>query len=397
MDGFQGTELNKLVKELKNCTQLHYNGQLNIQDSQGKHWNLYYELGQIIWSTGGTHPYRRWLRNITHHCPELDIDNIQYSSESQLIDYWDYLLLENLYATQKINQQQTNNIIESTISEILFDLISHKNLSCLCFQRNQEMILKSPLISTHGNMFIEQMQKSWHNWEQAGLNGISPYLAPILRKPEQLQVRVDPLIYNQFERLINGRYTLWDLATRMKRNVLSITTSLFPFIKEEIMELIEVPDLPLPTNQVDKRDELTQANTVNPPVIACIDDSPLVCKILERIVTSRGMKFIAIQNPIQALAILMVNQPDLIFLDLMMPTVNGYEICNQLRRYSCFAKTPVVILTGSDGVFDRVRSKVFGATEFISKPIQTDTVVAMLYKYLNYQKKIENGYNLVVS
>lgn len=61
---------------------------------------------------------------------------------------------------------------------------------------------------------------------------------------------------------------------------------------------------------------------------------------------------------------------DLIFLDLIMPIANGYEICTQLRRAVIFENTPIIILTGSDKVVDWVRAKMVGATGYITKPIE---------------------------
>ena len=101
-----------------------------------------------------------------------------------------------------------------------------------------------------------------------------------------------------------------------------------------------------------------------------------------------------IQDPLQAIPDLIDSRPDLIFLDLMMPVVNGYEVCTQLRRTSQFANTPIVMLTGSNGVFDRVRSKVFGATEFITKPINRNQVVSIAQKYLQITNTIEDRHNL---
>lgn len=397
MNNYEVMELNQILQEFNKCTKCQYNGKLEIKNNQGKTWSFYYQLGQMVWATGGTHPYRRWLRNLSQNCPHLDMNYIHYYAESILIDYWDYLLLENLYATQKINKEQVNNIVANTINEILFDLAQQRDLSSFTCERNQEFILKSPLISTTVNMFVKQTQDAWQQWLAAGLGDISPSSSPVLRKPEQLQQQVSPVVYKNFERLFNGKHTLWDLAAKMNQSLLSIARSLLPYIQQGIVELIEVADLPLPRNKVKKNYQTTQAKREKPLLIACIDDSFQVCNTLERIITANGMKFVSVQNPLEALPMLMEKKPDLIFLDLMMPVVNGYEVCNQIRRTSYFAKTPVVILTGSDGVFDRVRSKVFGATEFITKPVKTDQVLGIVDKYLQPDIVIENLSNLAFS
>ena len=104
--------------------------------------------------------------------------------------------------------------------------------------------------------------------------------------------------------------------------------------------------------------------------------------MLGQMITANNMRFVGIQDGIQALPILLEQKPDLIFLDLIMPVASGYEICAQLRRISLFANTPIVILTGSDGLMDRVGAKVVGSTDFMTKPINNDKVMAIVNKYL---------------
>jgi chemotaxis family two-component system response regulator PixG len=182
--------------------------------------------------------------------------------------------------------------------------------------------------------------------------------------------------------LINGEHTLWDLAAKMQQSVLAVTSSLYPFVNKGIAEFIEVPDIQLSIEKVPENSDLKSLKQHNSPLIACIDDSIQVNKIIENIVTPHGMRFIGIQDSLQALPVLIASKPDLIFLDLIMPVINGYEICEQLRRISVFSKIPVIILTSSDGAFDRVRAKVFGATDFINKPVEKDRIFAILNKYL---------------
>jgi chemotaxis family two-component system response regulator PixG len=69
-----------------------------------------------------------------------------------------------------------------------------------------------------------------------------------------------------------------------------------------------------------------------------------------------------------------------------MPNTNGYEICIQLRKVSAFRETPIIILTGNDGIIDRVRAKVVGATDFLGKPVDAETVLAVANKYLKHLK-----------
>ncbi|WP_375511098.1 response regulator [uncultured Nostoc sp.] len=373
---------NNLINEFKSCTQLQYNGKLNIKSSKGSQWTFYYRLGRIVWATGGTHPFRRWRRQMSQNCPQIDVDKLQLRLQDISIDYWDYRLLEIFHKKQKIQREQIQSIAENTIAELLFDLALQGNFASISCNRSQEVILETPMSFTSAEMSVKHMQDSWKIWSEAGLANFSPDLAPVLRRPEQLQQMVSPSVYKNFVNLINGKLTLRDLAVKMKQSVLPLTRSLLPYILKGIIELVEIPDMPLVVMEGNNKPITAQPKKSIAPLVACVDDSPLVCKMLEDIITSNGLRFIKIQDAVQALPILIQDKPDLIFLDLLMPVASGYEICTQLRRISAFANTPVIILTGSDGLLDRVHAKVVGSTDFITKPVVADKVMSIIRKYL---------------
>ncbi|MCC5666227.1 response regulator [Nostoc sp. CHAB 5784] len=373
---------NNLVNEFKTCTQLQYNGKLNIKSSKGSQWTFYYRLGRIVWATGGTHPFRRWRRHMAQNCPQIDVDKLQLRLQDVSMDYWDYRLLEIFHKKQKIQREQIQSIAENTIAELLFDLALQGNFASISCNRTQEVILETPMSFTSAEMSVKHMQDSWKVWSEAGLANFSPDLAPVLRRPEQLQQIVSPSVYKNFVNLINGKLTLRDLAVKMKQSVLPLTRSLLPYILKGIIELVEIPDMPLVVTEVNNKPITAQPKKSIAPLVACVDDSPQVCKMLEDIITSNGLRFIKIQDAVQALPTLIQDKPDLIFLDLIMPVASGYEICTQLRRISAFANTPVIILTGSDGLLDRVRAKVVGSTDFITKPVVADKVMSIIRKYL---------------
>jgi chemotaxis family two-component system response regulator PixG len=108
---------------------------------------------------------------------------------------------------------------------------------------------------------------------------------------------------------------------------------------------------------------------------------------MESIINAAGYNFVSETDGLRAIAVLLSRKPDLIFLDLVMPNTNGYEICSQLRKLSFFKQTPIVILTGNDGIVDRVRAKIVGATDFLGKPAQSEQVIGTIEKYALQHKK----------
>jgi chemotaxis family two-component system response regulator PixG len=235
------------------------------------------------------------------------------------------------------------------------------------------------------------MEQSKKNWSEAGLASFSPNSAPLINRADELGKMVHPTVYNNLVNLANGKYTLRDLTIKMKKDEISVSRLLLPYILKGVIKLVEVPDLPLKENKSKEHSEASNAKTAKVPLIACVDDSPQVCQMMEQILTSHGLRSITITDSTKALPILMQQKPDLIFLDLIMPVASGYEICTQLRRTSAFKNVPVVIISASEGLVDRVRAeaaKVMGATDFINKPILSHKILQMLDKHLYSQTEV---------
>ncbi len=380
-----------VLDEFKTCTRLQFNGKLEIQSCKGYKFSFYYRLGRIVWATGAAHPFRRFLRHMSQYCPQINLDTLELRASDTAIEHWGYTVLETLCKTQKINRQQVISIVDSTISELLFDLAQQLNCTTIVCHRNQEVILDAPMSLTSADVSLKQMYCSWTSWCEAGLASFSPDLAPVLRHPEQFEHLVNPALYVNFVKGMQGKYTLRDLAVKMKQDVLTVSRLLLPYILRGIIELVEVEDSSLPKQTIKEHINPHQAISVKPqltktlskaPLIACIDDSPQICMLMEKIIVANGMKFVGIKNPLNILATLIEQKPDFIFLDLIMPVTNGYEVCSQIRRVSVLANVPVVILTGSDGIFDKMRAKVAGSTDFITKPVVRDKIIQVIHKYL---------------
>ena len=101
------------------------------------------------------------------------------------------------------------------------------------------------------------------------------------------------------------------------------------------------------------------------------------------ILQDAGFRFRSIQESTHALPLLIEHKPQLIFLDLVMPVANGYEICSQVRRVSLFKEIPIVIVTSNNSLADRVHAKMVGASGFLSKPINREKVLRTVNKLMD--------------
>ena len=117
------------------------------------------------------------------------------------------------------------------------------------------------------------------------------------------------------------------------------------------------------------------------PVIACIDDSKTVQRQVKMTLEAIGYKVIEITDPAAALRGLSRQQPVLILMDINMPNMNGYDLCSMLRRSYKFQEIPIVMLTGRDGVIDRMRAKFVGSSDYLTKPFEPNKLIQMINKY----------------
>ena len=184
--------------------------------------------------------------------------------------------------------------------------------------------------------------------------------------------------------MLTGQLTLRDLSIKINRDIVSLTASLLPHVQQGAIELVEIDDLEVPISTFNPPEAAPQG-----PLIVCIDDSPAICRALEKVLETADYQTYSVQDPLRAIATLLAKKQSLIFLDLIMPGTNGYELCSQLRRISSFKDTPIVILTGHDGVIDRVRARMVGASAFLSKPINPYQVLSVVEHQLSKQASVE--------
>src|SRR5881227_3471151 len=118
------------------------------------------------------------------------------------------------------------------------------------------------------------------------------------------------------------------------------------------------------------------------PVVVVIDDSPTIRKIMEVTLHRSGVRVVGAASGVAGLAAVAANNPALIFLDIVLPTVSGYQLCKVLKSNSQTRSTPVIMLSGKDGMFDKVRGRLAGANDYITKPFAPGSVLAAVTKYL---------------
>jgi twitching motility two-component system response regulator PilG len=109
--------------------------------------------------------------------------------------------------------------------------------------------------------------------------------------------------------------------------------------------------------------------------IMVIDDSNTIRKSAELFLAEAGCRVLLAEDGFDALAKIADHAPDLVFCDILMPRLDGYQTCALIKRNPRFAATPVIMLSSKDGLFDRARGRLAGSDEYLTKPFTRDTLL----------------------
>jgi len=131
--------------------------------------------------------------------------------------------------------------------------------------------------------------------------------------------------------------------------------------------------MPLPENEPDTDPGKT---------ILVVDDSPVVRKLIAGKLQESGYNVLSAANGAEALAVISNATPDLVLLDIAMPKMDGYQVCENIRKNGATKDIPVVLISGKDGYYDENRAQMAGTSSYISKPFGPETLMKALETYL---------------
>jgi two-component system, chemotaxis family, response regulator PixG len=373
----------ELIAQFKAIKYKSFSGNSIVRIDNAPSWMFSFSGGRVVSVSGGIDAVNRWQRNLGIVCLDLPLDRLVRTNVQGEI-----FLNSNTLAQQ------------SVIAEVLFDIIQFSQ--CNSDRINFQLIpinisgnlanLNLPLLDIEP--ILSNAIKNWREWLGHGLAAYFPSQFP--RVNELVPTTENDL--QQVIEAIDGNRSLRSLAIHHQQHLLDFTKSLVPLLKTESIVLAAQPKSivnQIKNHQINNRvnKQVTAISTEEPQklerlTIACIDDSVLIYRHLEDILTTNGYRSFGVQDPLKIIPSLIKNKPDFIFLDLLMPITNGYEVCEQIRKTPSLKNIPVVILTGKDGLIDRMRAKIVGADGFLSKPVQTKSVLKAIDKHLTSRNQV---------
>ncbi|TFG41585.1 MAG: response regulator [Chromatiales bacterium] len=125
------------------------------------------------------------------------------------------------------------------------------------------------------------------------------------------------------------------------------------------------------------------SRSLNGLKILVVDDSKTIRRTAETLLSKEGCQVFTAIDGFDALSKIADHQPDLIFVDIMMPRLDGYETCSLIKHNKIFKDTPVIMLSSKDGLFDRARGRIVGSEQYLTKPFTKDELLGAISNQIN--------------
>lgn len=116
--------------------------------------------------------------------------------------------------------------------------------------------------------------------------------------------------------------------------------------------------------------------------VMVIDDSKTIRRTAETLLKKEGCEVITATDGFEALSKITDHRPDIIFIDIMMPRLDGYQTCALIKRNKNYKETPVILLTSKDGLFDRARGRIVGSDQYLTKPFTREELLGAIKQYV---------------
>lgn len=331
---------------------------------------IFFLNGKITYAADETNTSLLRLRDYLHFYKSQGVIDGEQSKLFARNNVPEYAYIWHLLANGILSPVEGRSIIQSMVEEILFDLLSLKE-GYFIFQNDSA--LEPQLTSLEISSLLTKIMKQVQQWKEFHPYIEFPNQAPVIVDDAKLRESLPPNAYQNLERWADGKTSLRQLSRYLNRDILTIAKAIYPYIEKGWLRLFG--------STIEwENSELTESKFL--PHIVCIDDDYTIGKSLEYSLNHINYKVTILRDSLAALSQVFKIKPDLILCDLVMPNLDGYEICAMLRSSTAFRKTPIIMLTGKETCIARIQAKIAGATDYLIKPFEERELLLLLEKWL---------------
>jgi twitching motility two-component system response regulator PilG len=345
-------------------------------NSQVRSWFVFFIHGKIVYAIElDSRPLAR-LQDYLYPDQIKVKEELVSDLALEAVNVPEYAYLWQLIVSKTLSTDRGCQILRAMILETLFDLLS---LSKGDFIFSQGVALSPSLLILEINPVISQIMQQKQNWRQfyPHVQHLDQFIS--LTHPEELASVLPERAYSNLSQWAKRRLTLRQLSRYLRREPVIIARNLYPYAQRGWLRLVNATDAA----------NLTQpATLIRSPRILLIDDDLSIRKKVENILESHNYLCSIFGDSLEALSQAIAIEPDLILCDIALPQLDGYQLCHLWRQTKALGSTPIIMLTSQEGLLARVKAKMVGATDYLTKPFGEIELLLLLEKYLSHFQSV---------
>ena len=375
-------------------------------------WLLYFYEGKLFYANHSLEPIERLEQHLRRISPVILPNQVYTDLREQLKEAnleasypsLDYQAIRWSIAQGHITEQTAGTLVKSITKEVLQSYL-------LLTSGTSELVAREtsfPIWWSGNFLFvIKECQTELQAWQALQPAIQSPYQRPYLVNVEHPLLTPD--VKAKLSKILIG-FSFRQLSLLLKQDELTVANNLHRLINNRIVGL-RPPQPPFDRmhrlysgtdgHLFNEKEQsvsatlaaVTEKTGASEPItgnlieqatykIACVDDSPTILREINRFLDGDSFKVFPIVDSGTALMKIIRINPDIILLDVGMPTIDGYKLCSMLRKHPAFKKTPIVMVTGNTGIIDRAKAKMAGSTDYMTKPFTQVGLIEMVSRHL---------------
>jgi two-component system, chemotaxis family, response regulator PixG len=398
-----------ILDQLKFCRDKRFTGKLcainlngdSVDSLEGHCWNIFFYRGRLIGDSAGVHPLRRLRRQFSEQRIELP-EQIEHNVLTSLsINNLSFCAIGDLLANRYLDRDQAEGILMGSLVEVIFDILHYETIANLAHKPQLSYILESdllqdsnvPAILMKPDTVVETAIAQFKSWHSSGLIKYSPHLSPQIDDLDLLQDALPIRTYQKIILLLEEDRTLRDIAVKIDEDVKILTKSLLGLCKKNVLSLRRATDIELAEKSLSTEikevgvtdffiDSSATSALFNRKLVAHISQNSSESSAIQNVMEKAGHEYLNLKESTEAFIAFLKCSPDLILLDNVSASFNTQDFCDRLRRTTKFKNTPIVVLSKSDNIIERLRSN---SVDYVSKPLSQQKIFSIMNKYIAQQ------------
>jgi twitching motility two-component system response regulator PilG len=356
--------MTKIVEALKDIIQQELSGRLTIRDALDSSfsWEAYFGNGKLHFATSTLGQRERLIYLTRCHHPDFNVSEFSIGQS-------DYQFICHQWQSGKLSLQQTRQLALTCTQEAFIHIMA---ISDAEMEFNLDAHLDVLILSASVQQIIMPVKKLIWQWQKIRPHIASPLVRVYLSNIDSLyqllwQQLQSTKAIESYQAALTQNLCIYSIANQLSIDVQSLSNILLPLVQNRSAQISSYGE-----KQDDER-----------LLIACIDDSQTVQNSVKMTLESQGYEVMSLLRPAQAMTKLARAHPILILMDITMPDINGYELCQILRKSPSLKHVPILMLSSRDGMFDRLKAKMVGANDYMTKPFTPTDLVNLVNKHVS--------------